>query len=56
MVPKQHSILVAERIREVCGPDRVDLRLYPGRSHSDREFMTEANCAEACAFFDKDLK
>ena len=56
VVPKQHSILVAERIRQVCGPDRVDLRLYPGRSHSDHEFMTEANCAEACEFFDKYLK
>ena len=56
VVPRQHSILVAERIRQVCGPDRVDLRLYPGRSHSDHEFMTEANCAEACEFFDKYLK
>lgn len=56
IVPMQHSTLLAEKIDRVCGEGRVDLRLYPERTHSDAAFMTGENCKEAVAFFDKHLK
>lgn len=56
VVPMQHSTLLAEKIRKVCGPDRVDLRLYPERTHSDGAFMGTENCLEVLPFFDKYLK
>jgi len=56
IVPMQHSMLLAKRIEEVCGKDRVDLRLYPERTHSDGAFMTKENCLEVLPFFDKYLK
>lgn len=56
IVAYQHSTLLAERIKKICGEDRVDLRLYPERNHSDKAFMTDENCAEVVKFFDKYLK
>ena len=56
IVPKQNSTLLAEKIRRICGPDRVDLRLYPERTHSDGAFMGTENCMEVLPFFDKYLK
>ena len=51
-----NSTLLAERIEQVCGPERVHLVLYPDRNHSDKGFMTKENCLEVLAFFDKYLK
>ena len=51
-----NSTLLAERIEQVCGPERVRLCLYPDRNHSDKGFMTTANCLEVLEFFDKYLK
>lgn len=56
VVAYQHSTELAERIAEVCGPDRVLLRTYPDRNHSDKQFMTLENCKEVLEFFDKYLK
>ncbi|MBO7739178.1 MAG: alpha/beta hydrolase [Oscillospiraceae bacterium] len=56
VVPYQHSTLLAERITEVCGADRVHLCTYPERNHSDKDFMTYENCKEVLEFFDKYLK
>ena len=56
IVPLQNSTLLAKRIEEVCGKDRVDLRLYPERTHSDGAFMGTENCMEVLPFFDKYLK
>ena len=56
IVPKQHSTLLAEKIERVCGKERVELHLYPERTHSDGAFMTSENCAEVLVFFDKYLK
>lgn len=56
IVPMQHSTLLAEKIEKMCGKDRVDLRLYPERTHSDGAFMTPENCAEVLPFFDRYLK
>ncbi len=56
VVAYQHSTLLAEKIKAVCGEDRVDLRAYPERNHSDKDFMTLENCKEVVEFFDKYLK
>ena len=56
VVPKQHSILLKDKIRAVCGEARVDLRLYGERTHSDAAFMTEKTCVEIVRFFDRYLK
>ena len=50
VVPYQHSELMAERIRAVCGPERAELRLYPGRVHSDRDFMDGESARIAADF------
>lgn len=56
IVPMQHSTRLAERIEQVCGKARVELRLYPERTHSDGAFMTKENCLEVLAFLDRYLK
>ena len=56
IVPKQHSILLARRIAQVCGPERVDLRLYPERTHADRDFMTDETAHTVVEFLDKYFK
>ncbi len=53
VVPYQHSVLMARRIREVCGEGRAQLLLYPERVHSDRDFMDERSAQLAAAFFDR---
>lgn len=55
IVAYQHSTALAEKITRVCGADRVLLKLYPGRNHSDKAFLTKENCLEVLAFFDKYL-
>lgn len=56
VVPVQNSTILAERIDRVCGKGRVDLRIYPERTHSDRELVGPENCMEILPFFDRYLK
>ena len=56
IVPKQHSILLARRIAAVCGPERVELRLYPERTHADYAFMTDETAHTVVEFLDKYFK
>ena len=53
VVPYQHSVLMYERIRAVCGEGRAKLLLYPERAHSDRDFMTPDSAALAAGFFER---
>ena len=53
VVPCQHSVLMAERIRAVCGEGRAKLLLYPERVHSDRDFTAPESAALAADFFDR---
>ena len=53
VVPYQHSALMCERIRAVCGEGRAKLLLYPERVHSDREFMAPESGELAAGFFDR---
>jgi acetyl esterase/lipase len=56
MVPYQHSTLLHEKIKEVCGEGRTELILYEGRNHGDPGFNTEENSDTIVAFFDRYLK
>ena len=56
VVPFQHSVLLAEKIRRVCGPDAVELEVYPDCNHCDWEFYNEKTAARIQAFFDSKLK
>ncbi len=56
IVPVQNSTLLAEKIVRVCGEEKVDLRIYPERTHSDKDFVGTENCMEILPFFDRYLK
>jgi acetyl esterase/lipase len=56
LVSSQHSSLLYERIREVCGEGRAELILYEGRNHGDPGFMTAESCNTIVDFFDSRLK
>ena len=56
IVPYQHSEILAEKIAEVCGPDRVECHIYEGRNHSDPAFLTEESVRQVVDFFDRKLK
>ncbi len=55
IVPYQHSTELAERIAKVCGEDRYQLVLYPGRGHADPAFSTPENCREFLEFVNRVL-
>ncbi|MDR0469541.1 MAG: alpha/beta hydrolase [Peptococcaceae bacterium] len=54
-VAYQQSTLLADKISEVCGKDRVKLILYEDRNHADFGFNTKENSDEIAAFFDSHL-
>jgi acetyl esterase/lipase len=56
VVPYQHSTILYEKIKEVCGEDRADLILYKGRNHGDQGFCTDENSETIVKFFNKHLK
>ena len=56
IVPKQHSLALSKRISEVCGPDRFELKLYPTRVHSDRDFLGAETSETVVAFLNRYLK
>jgi acetyl esterase/lipase len=53
VVPYQHSTLLFERIKAVCGEGRAELLLYDDRNHADFGFNTQENCDTVLRFFDK---
>ena len=53
VVPYQQSTILADRIREVCGDDRVELIIYEDRNHSDYAFNTKENSDTIAAFLKK---
>ncbi|MDR1206745.1 MAG: alpha/beta hydrolase [Peptococcaceae bacterium] len=56
VVPYQHSTLLFEKIKEVCGEGKAELVLYEDRNHADFAFNTKENCDTVLKFFDKYLK
>jgi len=55
VVPYQQSTILADRIREVCGEDRVEIILYEDRNHADYPFNTKENSDTIAAFLNKVL-
>ena len=56
VVAYQHSTLLAGKIGEICGEDRVKLIMYEDRNHADFGFNTKENSDVIAEFFDHYLK
>ena len=56
VVPYQHSVKMADKIKKVCGEDRVKLIIYPERNHSDKDFLCPQSAKVVVEFFDKVFK
>ena len=55
-VPVQQSIELAEKIKSVCGEDRVALDIFDDLHHGDPRFDSPVNVLRVFEFIDKHLK
>jgi acetyl esterase/lipase len=55
-VPVQQSMGLAEKLKRVCGEDRVTLELFEGFEHGDRRFDSPVNVKRVLDFIDQHLK
>lgn len=56
VVPVQHSVEFAAKLKHVLGEDKVELDLIEGAEHADPKFETPANVKRVLDFLDKHLK
>jgi acetyl esterase/lipase len=56
LVPNQQSVILAEAIGRVAGPDRVELDILEHADHADPLFETETNLNRVFAFLDRHLR
>lgn len=56
VVPVQHSIEFAAKLKQVLGEDKVELDLIEGAEHADPRFETPENVKRVLDFLDKHLK
>jgi len=56
VVPVQQSIDLADKLKQVCGVDRVVLELFEGFEHGDRRFESPVNVKRVLDFIDRHLK
>jgi acetyl esterase/lipase len=56
LVPWQQSKIFVEKIRQVCGEDRVIYEILENADHADRQFDSPANMEKVFAFLDKTIK
>jgi acetyl esterase/lipase len=56
VVPVQHSIEFAAKLKQGLGEDKVELDLIEGAEHADPKFETPANVKRVLDFLDKHLK
>jgi acetyl esterase/lipase len=56
LVPFQQSVLFAEAIRQLVGPDRVEFEILENADHADPLFETDANISRMFTFLDKRLR
>ena len=56
VVPVQQSMSLAEKLKRVCGDDRVVLELFEGFEHGDRRFESPVNVERVLDFIDQHLK
>jgi acetyl esterase/lipase len=55
IVPVQHSIEFAAKLRQTIGEDKVNLELIDGADHEDPGFETPENVQKVLAFLDRTL-
>ncbi|MDW7755627.1 MAG: alpha/beta hydrolase [Brevefilum sp.] len=55
-VPVQQSIELAQKIKEVCGEERVTLEIFEGFEHGDPRFESPVNVARVLDFLDQQLR
>jgi acetyl esterase/lipase len=56
LVPYQSSILLARKLGNVLGYNKVSLELFPATGHGGNSFVTEENLDRIFSFLDKYLK
>ena len=56
IVPVQHSIELANKLKQVLGEDKITLDLLEGAEHADERFKTPENVTKVLDFLDKHLK
>jgi len=56
LVPFQQSVLFAEAIRRIAGPERVEFEILENADHADPLFDTDENINRMLAFLDKHLR
>ena len=56
VVPFQHSLQLAEKLKQSIGDERVQLELLEGAAHADPRFETPENVNKVLDFLDKYLK
>lgn len=56
LVPVQQSVIFAEAIKRVVGPDRVEFEILENADHADPLFETDENTNRMFAFLDKHLR
>lgn len=55
-VPVQQSIIFADQLKSVLGPEKVHLEIMPGVGHGGPAFANADNVAKVLDFLDKNLK
>ncbi|NLM51852.1 MAG: alpha/beta hydrolase [Firmicutes bacterium] len=56
VVPFQESVILYEKVKEICGADRVEFDAFPDYLHGDPRFNDPENENRVFAFLDKHLK
>jgi acetyl esterase/lipase len=56
LVPFQQSVILAEAIRRLVGPERVEFEILENADHGDPLFETDENINRMLAFLDKHLR
>jgi acetyl esterase/lipase len=56
VVPWQQSALLVEKIRQICGEDRVKYEILETADHADPQFDSPPNMAKVFTFLDEVLK
>ena len=56
VVPVQQSMGLAEKLKRICGDDRVVLGLFDGFEHGDHRFASPVNVKRVLDFIDQHLK
>lgn len=56
LVPHQQSVLLVNKLLEVCDKENIEFEIIPGAKHGSEEFTTNENVNKVFRFIDKHLK